>query len=351
MAERLLVYIGNYTRGEDAAIYHGEIDVASGAVSILGKTACEDSPSYLSLHPSGEYLYAVSETNTHDGGGAVSAFSIDHDSGDLSFINLQPAGGSPCHNTVDATGRFVLSANYGGGSVAMHPISEDGSLGEMADFKQHEGSSVDEARQKEPHAHSINIDPSNGYAFCADLGLDKVLIYRLDLDAGKLVDHGAGTVTPGGGPRHFAVHPSRETAYVINEMGNTITVYDWNESAGTLNEIQEISTIPEGYLETTHTADLHISPDGHTLYGSNRGHDSIAVYAVDGAGKLTAKGHQPVPSTPRNFALDPSGTWLYAGGQNSNTVPVFRIGDDGELTATGDVLETPSPVCLKMLAT
>jgi 6-phosphogluconolactonase len=350
MSERLLVYIGNYTRGDDAAIYHGQIDPATGAIRILGSTPCEDAPSYLSLHPSGKYLYAVSETNTHDGGGAISAFSIDADSGDLSFLNLQPTGGSPCHNTVDATGRYVLSANYGGGNIAMHPIQADGSLGEMSDFQQHVGSSIDEQRQQEPHAHSINIDPSNQFAFCADLGLDQVVIYRLDLEQGKLKPHGAGTVTPGSGPRHFAVHPSRQTAYVINEMGNTITAFDWDETAGTLDEIQEITTIPAGYGDTTHTADLHISPDGRTLYGSNRGHDSIAVYAIDEAGRLTATGHQTVPATPSNFVLDPSGTWLYAGGQNTNTVPVFRIGADGGLTATGDVLDTPSPVCLKILS-
>lgn len=350
MSQRLLVYIGNYTRGDDAAIYHGQIDPLTGAIQILGSTPCEDAPSYLSLHPTGKYLYAVSETNTHDGGGAVSAFSIDADSGDLTFLNLQPTGGSPCHNTVDATGRFVLSANYGGGNLAMHPIRDDGSLGEMADFQQHEGSSVNEQRQKEPHAHSVNIDPSNQFAFCADLGLDQVVIYRLDLEQGKLMAHGAGTVTPGSGPRHFAVHPSRRTAYVINEMGNTITAYDWDETAGTLKEVQEITTIPADYAETTHTADLHVTPDGRTLYGSNRGHDSIAIYAIDGAGRLTARGFQEVPATPRNFALDPSGTWLYAGGQNTNTVPVFRIGVEGELTATGDVLDTPSPVCLKILS-
>lgn len=208
---------------------------------------------------------------------------------------------------------------------------------------------MNQARQKEPHAHSINVDPSNQYAFCADLGLDKVIIYRLDLGAGKLIDHGFGTVTPGAGPRHFAVHPSRQTAYVINEMGNTVTVYAWDESAGTLSEIQEISSIPDGYSETTHTADLHVSTDGETLYGSNRGHDSIAQFHIDGDGKLTSRGHQQVPSTPRNFAIDPTGSWLYSGGQNSNTIPVFRIGQNGELSATGDVLATPSPVCIKFL--
>jgi 6-phosphogluconolactonase len=349
MADRQLLYIGNYTKGADAAIYHAEVDAASGAIKLLGQTKCEDSPSYLSLHPSGRYLYAVSEVNTHDGGGAVSAFAIDPDSGDLSFLNLQPTGGSPCHNTVDSTGQFVLSANYGGGSVALHPIAADGSLGAMSDFRQHEGSSVNVKRQQGPHAHSINVDPSNRFALCADLGLDQVIIYELDLDNGKLKDHAAAAVTPGAGPRHLAVHPRRQQAYVINEMSNTITAFDWDETAGALREIQEISTLPEHFTDTTHTADIHITPDGRFLYGSNRGHNSIAMYGVDDRGRLTGIGHQQVPANPRNFTLSPDGGYLYSGGANDNSVPVYRIGADGLLTATGHALQTPSPVCLKFL--
>jgi len=350
MADNLTVYIGNYTKGEEAAVYRGVIDSANGALQIVGSTRCEDAPSYLALHPTGKFLYVVSETNTHDGGGAVSAFAVD-DSGDLTFLNLQPTGGSPCHNTVDASGRYVLSANYGGGSVSMHPIGTDGSLGEMSDFRQHEGSSVNPSRQQEPHAHSINVDPSNRFAFCADLGLDKVLIYRLDLDGGKLLDHGSVAVTPGAGPRHFVVHPNRRKAYVINEISNTITAFDWDESAGTLTEIQEIPTVPDDFAGTTHTADSHVTPDGRFLYGSNRGHDSIAMFAIDAAsGQLTALGVQPVPANPRNFVLSPDGDSLYSGSHNDDRIQLYRVGDDGLLTATGDAVETPSPVCLKFLS-
>lgn len=345
MAARRLVYFGNYTRGDDAAVYYGQIDPSSGAIQALGKVSCPDAPSYLALNPAGTHLYVLSEV----GEGAVSAFAIDADSGGLTLLNTQPTGGSPCHNVVDATGRYVLSANYGGGSVSMHPIAADGSLGEMSDFRQHEGSSVNPDRQKEPHAHSINIDPSNRYAFCADLGLDKVLIYKLDLEAGKLLDHAAADVTPGAGPRHFAVHPNRRKAYVINEIGNTITAFDWDETAGSLTELQQITTIPDDYSETTHTADIHVTPDGGTLYGSNRGHDSVAVYSIADDGTLTARGHQQVPATPRNFAVDADGAYLYSGGQNTDSVPVFRIGADGSLSATGDVFDTPSPVCIKFL--
>ena len=350
MSSRLLVYIGNYTKGDDAAIYHGEIDTVSGALRILDKTLCEDCPSYLSLHPSGRYLYAVNEVDTFDGGGAVSAFSVDADSGKLNFLNIQPTGGSPCQNTVDVSGRYVLSANYVGGSVSMHPILNDGSLGEMSDFKQHEGSGVNADRQEAPHAHSINVDHENHFAYCADLGLDKIFIYELDLDGGKLKDYGTVSVTPGNGPRHFVFHPRRKFAYVINELSNTVTAFAYDAAAGTLKEIQEIPTIPSDYDQTTNTSDIHVTPNGRFLYGSNRGHDSIGVFTIGDDGRLSILDHQDVPATPRNFALDPTGTFLYSGGQDTDKIPVFRIDtNSGLLHATGDEAQAPSPVCLKML--
>ena len=351
MADRALVFIGNYTSGDDAAIYYGEADPASGGLRIHGRTPCEDSPSFLALHPNGRYLYAANEVSHFDGAGAVSAFAVDADSGALTFLNLQPTGGSaPCHNTVDHSGRFVLSANYGGGSVSMHPVRDDGSLGEISDFHQHEGSSVDPGRQQGPHAHSINVDPGNGFAFCADLGLDEVLVYALDLEAGRLVPHGAGRVTPGAGPRHMAFHPNRRFAYVINEISNTITVFARGEDGGSLTEVEEVTTLPAGYAETTHTSDIHLSSDGRFLYGSNRGHDSIAAFAVDsGSGRLTLLGHAPVPSAPRNFAIDPTGRWLYSGGHNTDRIAVLRVDDSGRLEDTGQGVDTPSPVCIKML--
>ena len=350
MPSRRFVYIGNYTSSDAAAIYHAEIDAASGALKILGKTPCEDCPSYLCLHPSGRYLYAVNEVNTFDGGGALSAFSIDHDSGALTFLNLQPTAALPCHNTVDATGRYLLSANYDGGSICMHPILDDGGIGEMTDVRQHEGSGVNSERQEAPHPHSLNVDPAHRFALCADLGLDKVIVYELDLEGGKLRDHGAASVTPGAGPRHFAFHLNRRFGYVINEMGNTVTAFAYDEAAGTLSQIQEISTIPDDYGDMTETADIHVTPDGRFLYGSNRGHDSIALFAIDEDGRLSLLGHQAVPATPRNFALDPSGRFLYSGGQDTNAVSVFRIDEtSGRLHATGNEAEAPSPVCLKFL--
>lgn len=350
MPSRLLLYIGNYTIDDDAAVYYAEVDPASGGLTILGKTPCEDAPSYLALHPSGRYLYAANEVTSFDGGGAVSAFSIDPDSGALTFLNLQPTVGSPCHNTVDATGRYLLCANYGGSSICMFPILDDGSVGEMADFRRHEGSSVNKARQDSPHPHSFNIDPANRFAFCADLGLDKILVYELDLEAGKLKEHGAASVTPGGGPRHFAFHPNRRFGYIINEMGNTVTAFTYDEGAGALSEIQEIPTIPEDFSEHSDTADIAVTPDGRFLYGSNRGHDSVAMFAIGADGCLSPLGNQAVPATPRSVAIDPSGTFFYSGGQNTNIIPVFRIDEtSGRLQATGHEAETPSPVCLKFL--
>ena len=352
MAERQLVYIGNYTRAEDAAIYHGEIDNSTGAITLLGKTPCEDNPSYLSLHPTGKYLYAVSETNTHDGGGAVSSFAVDADSGALTPMNLQPTGGSPCHNTVDASGQFVLSANYGGGSVAMHPIASDGSLGEMADFKQHEGSSVTE-RQSEPHAHSINVDPANKRAYCADLGLDKVLVYKVN-KKGKLKanDPPFAKTQPGGGPRHLNFHPSGKFAYVNLEMTSKVTVFAHDGKTGALNEIQTVSTLPKDFTGNNSTAEIRVHPNGKFVYCSNRGHDSIAVFAIDEkSGKLTLVEREPSGGkTPRNFCIDPSGAFLLVANQNTNNVVVFRIDrNTGSLSPTGSSIESPKPVCVRFV--
>ncbi|MEE2658474.1 MAG: lactonase family protein [Candidatus Latescibacterota bacterium] len=350
----LRVYIGTYTSGDDEGIFYGDVDINTGAITIRGNAGGITSPSYLCLDSKGENLYAVSEVSDFEGSGALQSYSVDAASGSLTEMNRQPTGGpggaGPCHNTVEANDRYVLTANYGGGSCCIHPIQSDGSLGELTDFKQHEGSSVVESRQQGPHGHSINMDPGNHFAFCADLGLDKVLIYELDFETGKLNEHGAATVTPGAGPRHFAFHPNRKFGYVINEIGNTITAYRYNETAGSLTQMQEISTIPDDFDGTTHTADIHLTPNGRYLYGSNRGHDSIAAYSVDGkSGQLSLIQFESVPSTPRNFAIDPSGTWLLSGGQNTDEIASFRIENDGTLNRTEHVTQVPKPVCLKFV--
>jgi 6-phosphogluconolactonase len=303
-------------------------------------------------------VYAVSEVA--DAGnkptGAVSAFAVEPKSGKLKFLNQQSSqGAGPCHLVVDSTGKNVLVANYGGGSCAVLPVSSDGKLGEASAAIQHEGKSVNPGRQEGPHAHSINLDPANHCAFVADLGLDKVLVYRFDAAKGTLAanDPPAAAVAPGAGPRHFAFHPSGKFAYVINEMANTVTAFAYDASRGALTEIQSISTLPEGYKETSYTAEVVVHPTGKFLYGSNRGHDSLAIFAIDATtGKLTVRGHQSTGGkTPRNFVIDASGKWLLAENQESGTIVVLQVDPQtGGLTPSGHKLEVPSPVCVRMIS-
>lgn len=352
----LRVYIGTYTDGASQGIYMSRLDLATGELSPPELAAKAKNPSFLALGPRLDYLYAVSEVDDIDGKktGGVSAFAIDGRTGKLRALNQQPSGGvGPCHLAVDKTGKAVLVANYGGGSVASLPIGRDGRLGAPISTIRHEGKSVDPARQERPHAHSINLDAGNRFAFAADLGLDQVLVYRFDAASGKLSPHDPAfaPVAPGAGPRHFAFHPGGKYAYVINELQSTITAFSYDAEHGKLTEVQSIGTLPEGHREPSFTAEVVVHPSGKFVYGSNRGHDSIAIFQVDeSTGKLTAAGHRPTGGkTPRNFAIDPTGKYLLAENQASNSVHVFRIdGETGALTPTGQSIEAPSPVCIKM---
>lgn len=352
-----LAYIGTYTRGKSEGIYVYRLDPSTGALTLSSKTADVKDPSFLAIHPQKRYLYSVNELGVVDGkpAGGVSAFAIDPKTGALTLLNQQPShGAAPCHLSVDATGKWVIVANYTSGSASIFPIQADGRLGEASDVVQHQGSSVNPRRQTGPHAHSVTIDPANRYAFVADLGLDKVMIYRLNLSQGKLIPGEQPWVRthPGAGPRHFAFHPNARCAYVINELDSTMTAFIYDASQGRLTEIQHLSTLPEGFSGTTHCADVHVHPSGKFVYGSNRGHDSIAIFAIDQAtGKLTPIGHELTQGKiPRNFGLDPTGTFLLAANQDSDTVVTFRIDQGtGKLTATGHVAEAPTPVCVKFL--
>ena len=250
---------------------------------------------------------------------------------------------------------IYLQQIMGGGSVAVFPIGKDGRLGEASDFVQHTGSSVNPRRQSEPHAHSIMIDPENRFAFAPDLGLDKILIYKLNLEDGSLTANAQpwARVHPGAGPRHLDFHPNGKYAYVINELDSTFTAFRYDANTGTLTEIQTISTLPEDFDGTSHCADVHVHPSGKFLYGSNRGHDSIVICAIDEeTGMLSYIGCESTQGqAPRNFGLNPEGTFLLAANQSTNTIVTFAVdADTGELTATGNVAEVPNPVCLKMLA-
>lgn len=344
-----LVFIGTYTRGASEGIYVCRMDPATGALEQVSTASGIANPSFLALHPHSPYLYAV-----HEGGqGSVSAFAVDLDSGELTHLNQQPSGGAgPCHLTVDQTGRFVLVANYGSGSAAILPVGDDGRLAPPSGVAQHEGSSVHPQRQEGPHAHSVTIDPSNRFVFVADLGLDKVMIYELDPDAGKLSPSEVGSVgvAPGSGPRHFDFHPSGRYAYLINELGNTIVAYQYDEASGALTELQTVPTLPTDFSGQSTCADIHVASSGRFVYGSNRGHDSIVIYAIDGeTGSLTYVGHELTGGkTPRNFGIDPAGTLLLAANQNSDTIVSFRVdANSGQLSPTGATASVPAPVCVK----
>jgi 6-phosphogluconolactonase len=299
-------------------------------------------------------LYAVSETRgTPDQpGGRLTAFSIDG-GGVLTRQNDQSTGApGPVFVSVTKDAATALVANYSG-SVASFPISANGSLQPAASTVKHEGSSVDPKRQQGPHAHSVNVDPSDRFALVADLGLDRVLVYAIDHARGSIERRGPGaSVTPGSGPRHLAFHPNGRVAYLINELTSTVTVFAWDASAATLKELQTLSALPAGFTGTSYTAEIQVHPSGRFVYGSNRGHNSIAIFAVDHeTGRLTLAGHEPTAGDwPRHFAIDPSGQVLIAANQRSNSLVVFRIdAATGRLTATGPGVEVAAPVCVKFL--
>src|SRR5262245_14819474 len=357
-AAELWTYFGTYTNtGKSQGIYCYKLDLATGNLTSVGVTEGVKNPSFLAIHPSGRYLYAVSEVPDVDGkpGGAVSAFSLDRKTGQLKPLNNQPSeGAGPCHVSTDKTGKVALVANYNSGSIASLPIKADGSLDKAASAIQHEGSSVVPNRQAGPHAHSINVSPDNRFAVAADLGLDKLLVYKVDPATGKLTPNDPPFVkTPeGGGPRHFAFHPSGRFAYNCNEIKSSVTAYNYDVSKGALTEMQTITTLPEA-VDRNSTAEIQVHPSGKFVYCSNRGHDSLAIFSVDEkTGKLTAAGHQKTGGrTPRNFGIDPTGAYIVACNQATDNVAVFKVDQStGKLTQVGDMVNVPAAVCVKFLA-
>ncbi len=349
----LLVYVGTYTGKGSEGVYVYRLDSSTGALTPVGKTAGLTNPSFLAIDPRGRCVYAVRESGR--GGGAVIALSRNATTGELTILNEQPSGGQgPCYVTVDREGRFLMVANYGSGHVAVLPIADDGRLQPASSVVQHEGSSVNPSRQKEPHAHSIVLDAANRYVLSADLGIDKVMVYRFDSEHGKLLPNDPPFVRcePGSGPRHIAFHPSGKYVYVIEELSSTVEVFAYDADAGTLKPFQRISTLPEGFKGASTAADIHVHPSGRFLYGSNRGHNSIAIFAIDDkTGGLRLLGHEPTQGkNPRNFAIDPSGTFLLAANQDSDTIVSFRINQDlGAMMPTGQTCRVSMPVCLKMV--
>jgi 6-phosphogluconolactonase len=355
----MLVYIGTYTGEKSKGIYVSRLNPATGQLTPPELAAEVTSPSFLAVHPSRNFLYSVNEVNTVGGkpGGGVSAFSIDRATGKLTLLNQESSvGAGPAHLTVDKEGRNVLVANYGGGSVAVLPIDRDGKLKPSSSFVQHTGSSVNPSRQKEPHAHSINVDAGDHFAYVADLGLDKVLVYRYDSAKGTLTpnDPPFAVVKPGGGPRHFALHPTGKYAYVINEITCSVTAFRNDASRGALTEIETVSTLPQGTVMVPQYSgsEVQVHPSGKFLYAANRGHDTIAVFTIDEAtGRLTLVQNQmTLGNIPRGFGIDPDGKFLLAGNQKSDSLIVFRIDQrSGKLTPTGQKLDIGAPVSVKFV--
>jgi 6-phosphogluconolactonase len=349
--------VGTYTSGKSEGIYLYRLNLASGELKHFSTAKGISNPSFLAIDAERRHLYAVNEETEFQGkpGGAVSAFSINQQTGNLTFLNQQPSlGGAPCYVTVDGSGKFILLANYVGGNVSVLPLRRDGSLDAASQMVQHQGASVNRQRQESPHAHCILLDRANRYAFAVDLGTDKIMSYRFNAHKGKLTPNQEPSVSlkPGAGPRHFVFHPSGRQAYVINELDSTITVFTYNARRGSLTAVQTISTLPKDFSGANSCADLHISPSGKFLYGSNRGHDSIVLFAIEkGTGKLQYVSHEPTQGkTPRNFAIDPAGAYLLAANQNSDSIVTFRIDPlKGKLTPTGHIAEVPAPVCLKLI--
>jgi len=349
------VYFGTYTGAKSKGIYFSRFKSDSGKLTEPQLATETRNPSFLAVHPTERFLYAVAEVSDAQGkrAGAVNAYAIEAKTGKLTPLNQETSGGTgPCHVSVDASGKCATVANYGSGSIAALPIKADGSLGEATTIIQHAGSSVNPQRQAGPHAHFICPSPDNRFALTADLGLDKVLVYQLDAAAAKLTTNHPpfAVVARGAGPRHLAFHPNGKFVYVINEMALTVTTLSYDAARAALFEEQTISTLPAGYTATERDsgAEIAVHPSGKFVYASNRGHDSIAAFAVDAkTGKLTLIQNEPTQGkTPRHFAIDPSGNWLLAENQNSDSVCVFVIdAASGKLKPTGQTVTVGSPVC------
>jgi 6-phosphogluconolactonase len=353
LPSKYLAFIGTYTTKTDSkGIYAFRFDAASGQLTPVGVAAQTPDPSFLTISSNQKFLYAVNELPTFEGksSGAVTSYSLDRKTGKLTQLNQVPSGGAdPCYVSLDHSGKYLLVANYTGGSVATFPVGPDGRLRAASAFVQHAGSGPNKEHQEGPHAHYIATSADNRHVFVADLGLDEVLIYRFDPSNGSLTpsDPPYAKLAPGAGPRHLAFHPNGKFAYVLSELNSTVTTFAFDPASTSFSNLQVLSTIPKDFTPHNDTAEIVVHPSGKFLYASNRGRDSIAVFAIDPSkGTLTPAGDfSTTGKTPRNFALDPTGKFLLAANQESNNIAVFRINlATGALTPTGPATEVPAPV-------
>lgn len=349
----IYAYIGSYTQGRREGIAVHRYDPATGQLQLIQTVETLANPTFLAIHPSKRFLYAVSEVGDYDSKPqtAASAFAINLASGQLTLLNhVGCPGKGACHITLDPGVRFVVLANYGDGTVTVLPIRADGSLGEATDFIQHEGHGP-HPNQDHAHAHSTTFSLDGRVAYIADLGIDKLMAYRLD--DGKLVAHSIPflSLASGAGPRHFDFHSNGKWGYIINELDSTLVVVDYDAATSELRPKQTISTLPEDFGETNYCADVHVHSSGKFVYGSNRGHNSIVIFTIGATGLITLAGHQSTHgSWPRNFGIDPAGKFMLVANEKSDSIVAFAIDEQaGLLTPTGFTLNTPKPVCIKFL--
>jgi 6-phosphogluconolactonase len=352
-----IVYVGTYTQPDSTSkgIYEYRFDSATGKLTPVGLAVETANPTFLAIHPNHRYVYAVNELDNFKGAksGAVSAFAIDPATGKLKLLNQVASGGAgPCYLSVDRSGKYLFVANYDGGSVASFPILADGSLGAISGFMQHSGHGPNAKRQEAAHAHSIDPSPDDRFAIADDLGIDETFIYKFDKTNGSLTPNDPPFVkaAPGAGPRHFVFPPSGDFGYLINEMGNSVSVFSYD--SGELHLVQSISTLPKSFTGHSDASEIEIHPSGKFLYASNRGYDSIAVFAIDPKkGTLTAVEYARTKGqNPRHFAIDPTGKFLFVGNEKSDNIVEFSIDQQtGKLTPTGKVFDLSQPVCIKFV--
>ncbi|MDE3195299.1 MAG: lactonase family protein [Acidobacteriota bacterium] len=355
LAMAQIMYVGTYTEGTSKGIYAYRYNAKTGRLTPLGLMAPTPDPTFLALHPSGKYLYAVNELNSFRGqrAGAVTAYSVDKATGKLTELNqVSTKSPGPCHLIVDATGKTLMVANYAGGSFASFPIAADGRLGEATSFIQEKGTGPNKQRQEQAHGHSVNLPKSNKFMLGADLGTDNIWVFDLDAANGKITPRGSASVKPGSGPRHLVIAPDQKHVYVMSEMASSVTTFEYDPATAAMKEIDMVSALPANFKGESTGAEIQIDPAGKYVYSSNRGDDSISVFKVDPqTAKLTLIQNQSTGGKqPRAFVLDPAGNFLICGNQATNTITTFRIDHaTGKLTPTGEKYDLGAPVTFVFL--
>jgi 6-phosphogluconolactonase len=352
-----ILYVGTFSVRGSQGIYAFSFDRAKRTLKLLQTVPSLESPSYLTIHPSGKFLYSVNRgrADVADNGGSVSAYGIDPVSGKLSGIGHRSSyGDDPCHITIDNTGKYAFISNYNRGNLVVLQLFDDGVIGSPSDAKKYVGNSINTARQESPHIHSATISPDNRFLYVADLGADKIYIYEFNADNGTLTPAKTPevTVNRGSGPRHFTIHPNGKFAYLAEELTSTVCTFSLNKTTGALAVIEDtVRSLPSGFAGNNTSADIHTDVNGNYLYVSNRGLNSLSIFSIAPNGKLALKDHQETGKTPRNFLVDPKGEFVFVASQDDDTITMYRVNSKtGKLVAVGKPVKVPSPVCLKMLA-